>query len=57
MEKISELQEMSLSLHNGKETKEYVADGIEKYTEIGQMYNKYLTRESKEDIKEEHERE
>lgn len=57
MEKISELQEMSLSLHTGKETKEYVTDGIEKYTEIGQMYNKYLTRESKEDIKEEHERE
>ena len=48
MEKISELQEMSLSLHNGKETKEYVADGIEKYTEIGQMYSKYLTREFKE---------
>ena len=48
MEKISELQEMSLSLHTGKETREYVVDGIEKYTDIGQMYSTYLTRESKE---------
>ena len=39
---------MSLSLHNGKETREYVVDWIEKYTDIGQMYSTYLTRESKE---------
>ena len=48
MEKISELQEMSLSLHTGKETRAYAVDGIEKYTDIGQMYSTYLTRESKE---------
>ena len=57
MEKISELQEMSLSLHTGKETREYVVDGIEKYTDIGQMYSSYLTRDSKEVMNEEHERE
>ena len=48
MEKISELQEMDWRLHTGKETKEYAVDGIEKYTDIGQMYSTYLTRESKE---------
>ncbi len=53
MEKISELQEMSLSLHTGKETKEYVVDGIAKYTDIGQMYSEYLTRDSKEEVRSE----
>lgn len=48
---------MSLSLHTGKETREYVVDGIEKYTDIGQMYSSYLTRDSKEVMNEEHERE
>ena len=53
MEKISELQEMSLSLHTGKETKEYASDGIAKYTDIGQMYSEYLTRDSKEEVRSE----
>ena len=57
MEKISELQEMSLALHTGKETEEYAKDGISAYTDIGQMYNTYLTKDSKEVMNEEHERE
>ena len=57
MEKISELQEMSLALHTGKETEEYAEDGIVAYTDIGQMYSSYLTRDSKEVMNEEHERE
>ena len=57
MEKISELQEMSLALHTGKETEEYAEDGIAAYTDIGQMYSSYLTRVSKEVMNEEHERE
>ena len=57
MEKISELQEMSLALHTGKETEEYAKDGIAAYTDIGQMYSSYLTRVSKEVMNEEHERE
>lgn len=58
MEKISELQEMSLALHTGKETEEYAKDGIATYTDIGQMYSSYLTRDSKEKVmNEEHERE
>lgn len=57
MEKISELQEMSLALHTGKETEEYAEDGIAAYTDIGQMYSSYLTRDSKEVMNEEHERE
>ena len=57
IEKISELQEMSLSLHTGKETEEYAEDGIAAYTDIGQMYSSYLTRVSKEVMNEEHERE
>ena len=47
---------MSLLLHTGKETKEYASDGMERYTDIGQMYSSYLTRDSKETIKEENER-
>ncbi len=57
MEKISELQEMSLSLHTSRETEEYARDGIVAYTDIGQMYSSYLTRDSKEVKNEEHERE
>ena len=57
MEKISELQEMSLALHTGKETEEYAEDGIAAYTDIGQMYSSYLTRDSKEVMNEENERE
>lgn len=57
MEKISELQEMSLSLHTGEETKKYAEDGIAVYTDIRKMYSSYLTRDSKEVINEEHERE
>jgi len=53
MEKISELQEMSLVLHTGKETKEYAKDGIAAYTDIGQMYSSYLTRNSKEEVRSE----
>ena len=55
MEKISELQEMSLSLHTGKEAEEYAKDGLTAYTDIGQMYSSYLTRDSKEVMNEEHE--
>ena len=47
MEKISELQEMSLLLHTSKEVEEYAEDGIEKYTDIGKMYSSYLTIDSK----------
>ena len=53
MEKISELQEMSLALHTGKETEEYAKDGISAYTAIGQMYSSYLTRDSKEEVRSE----
>ena len=53
MEKISELQEMSLSLHTGKEAEEYAKDGIAAYTDIGQMYSSYLTRDSKEEVRSE----
>ena len=53
MEKISELQEMSLALHTGKETAEYAEDGIAAYTDIGQMYSTYLTRDSKEEVRSE----
>ena len=57
IEKISELQEMSLLLHTSKEVEEYAEDGIEKYTDIGKMYSSYLTRDSKgESKKEESER-
>ena len=58
MEKISELQELSLSLHESKETREYAEEGISAYTDIGQMYSSYLTRDSKEGARsEENERE
>ncbi len=45
MEKISELQELSSSLHNENETKEYAQDGVSSYTKIGQMYNTFLTKD------------
>ena len=44
---------MSLSLHTGKETEEYAEDGIAAYTDIGQMYSSYLTRDSKEEVRSE----
>ena len=53
MEKISELQEMTLALHTSKETEECARDGIENYTNIGQMYSTYLTKDSKEETKKE----
>ncbi len=46
MEKISELQEESLSLHTSEESKQYAKEGIDAYTGIGQMYSSYLTREN-----------
>lgn len=56
-EKISELQEMALALHTGKETEEYAKEGVTAYTEIGQMYSSYLSRDTKEEIRgEENER-
>ena len=51
-EKISELQEMTLALHTSKETKSFAEEGAKAYTEIGQMYNAYLGRDSKEIIRE-----
>ena len=53
MEKIAELQEQELSLHTGKEAKEYAEDGIGAYTNIGQMYSSHLTRDSKEEVRSE----
>lgn len=48
MEKIAELQEQTLSLHNGMETEQYAQDGLDAYTDIGQMYRGYLSRDTKE---------
>ena len=45
MEKISELQDVSLSLHTGKEAEGYADEGVSAYTDIGQMYSTYLTRD------------
>ena len=56
MEKISELQEMTLALHTGKETERYAEDGARVYTDVGQMYSAYLGRDSKEVRGEENER-
>ena len=55
-EKISELQEMASLLHTSKETKSFAQDGASRYTDIGQMYNAYLGRDSKEIRSEENER-
>lgn len=51
MEKISELQDMSIPLHIGEETKEYADKGALAYKSIGQMYNGYLERSAKEEIR------
>ena len=56
MEKISELQEMDLGLHTGKETEVYAKEGTKAYTEIGQMYSSYLGRDSKDRGEENNER-
>ena len=55
MEKISELQDVSLSIHTGKEAEGYADEGVSAYTDIGQMYSSYLTREPKQ-IAEDNER-
>ena len=55
-EKISELQEMTLALHTSKETKSFAQDGASRYTDIGQMYNAYLGRDSRKVQNEENER-
>ena len=55
-EKISELQEMTLALHTSKETKSFAQDGANRYTDIGQMYNVYLGRNSRKVQNEENER-
>ena len=55
MEKISELEDVSLGLHTGKEAEGYAEEGAKAYKEIGQMYSKYLTKD-KEVEEDEHER-
>ena len=56
MEKISELQEQTLSLHMGNETEQYAQDGAFAYTGIGKMYSAYLGRDTKEIRGEDNER-
>ena len=56
MEKIAELQEQALSLHTGKEAEQFTQDGLEAYTDIGQMYSGYLGRDTKEMRGEDNER-
>ena len=46
MERISELQEMTLSLHIADESKQYAEEGAKAYTKIGQMYSRYLARKN-----------
>ena len=53
MERISELQEMELALHTGKQAEEYAQDGAEAYVNIGQMYSTYLSKDEKEGVKKE----
>ncbi len=48
MEKISELQDMSISLHTSQEAEKYAEDGAKVYADIGKMYSEHLTRNSKE---------
>ena len=50
-ERISELQEMELTLHNSKEAEEYAKEGATAYTQIGQMYSIYLSRDAKEETR------
>lgn len=56
MERISELQEMELSLHTANESKQYANEGLLAYAKIGQMYNSYLERDTKEVRGEDNER-
>ncbi len=56
MERISELQEMELSLHTANESKQYANEGLSAYAEIGQMYSSYLERDTKEVRGEDNER-
>ena len=56
MEKIAELQEQALSLHTGKEAEKFAQDGLEAYTDIGQMYSGYLGRDTKKTRGEDNER-
>ena len=49
MEKISELQEMSVVVNTSKESKKYVQEGVSAYANIGRMYNTSLKRKSKEE--------
>ncbi len=55
MEKISELQDMSISLHTSEEAERYAEDGAKVYTDIGKMYSEHL-KDSKENKQEENER-
>jgi len=45
MEKLSELQELSVIGHMAEEAQEYAEDGIKAYDEIGRMYQRSMTRE------------
>lgn len=56
MEKIAELQEQALSLHTGKEAEKFAQDGLDAYTDIGQMYSGYLGRDTKKTRGEDNER-
>ena len=56
MEKIAELQEASLSLHTRRESEQFVQDGVLAYRGIGEMYNSYLGRDTKEVRSEDNER-
>ena len=56
MEKIAELQEQALSLHTGKEAEKFAQEGLDAYTDIGQMYSGYLGRDTKEMRGEDNER-
>ena len=56
MEKIIELQEQVLSLHTGMEAEQFAQDGLAAYTGIGQMYDSYLGRDTKEMRGEDNER-
>lgn len=56
MEKIAELQEASLSLHTRRESEQFVQDGVLAYRGIGEMYNSYLGKDTKEVRSEDNER-
>ena len=42
---------MLLILHSGKEAEKYAKKGATAYTQIGQMYSSYLSRDAKEKIR------